>query len=387
MPGGLRGLWHGGDVPPQPASAEHPNLRRARFEALVRDDLAEPLWRFLRRRTGTETAEAALAASLRDCWRRLDQAPEPALPWAYGVARRALRDVRGDSREAGPADGLPVTDEPVREALAALGEDDAEVVRLWAWEGLAADEVTVVLGPGAPGPERSRPTLERALAAAHPEGPRPEPEGDQVRARVRDADPARSLPGPDPDRLTVLLEAAVVEEGTTESRAAGTRGRSALTWTVAAAALALIGVAVALLLLREPATQGLAGDPAPDTAPDVGPVLELTMPVEGVGRCMRPTPEVLGRADVAFDGEVAGIAGGRVVLRPTRFYAGGPADSVEVGQASPSREALVAGVRFREGRRYLVAANGGAVMVCGFSGAHSEELAELYAEAFVEPPE
>jgi hypothetical protein len=99
---------------------------------------------------------------------------------------------------------------------------------------------------------------------------------------------------------------------------------------------------------------------------------------------MVPTPAVLGRAEVAFDGEVASVADGRVVLRPTQFYVGGPADQVEVAQASESMQDLVLGVRFQEGERYLVAANGGDVMVCGFSGPWSERLARLYEGAFAE---
>jgi len=39
-------------------------------------------------------------------------------------------------------------------------------------------------------------------------------------------------------------------------------------------------------------------------------------------------------------------------------------------------------VDFREGERYLVAATGGSVAVCGLSGHYSQDLAALYAEAF-----
>ncbi len=203
---------------------------------------------------------------------------------------------------------------------------------------------------------------------------------DLLRARLCDADPAASLPPADPDRVSRLLEDAMGPDTPTESRASGTRGRSPLTWLVAAAAVVLIALAAAFVLTGrgETPTAPPSAAPAPHT-------LQLALPgEEAAGRCMVPTPAALGRADVAFDGEVASMDDGRVVLRPTLFYAGGPADQVEVDQASESMQALVLGVRFEEGQRYLVAASGGDVMVCGFSGAYDEQLARLYEEAFAE---
>ena len=63
--------------------------REERFEALAHE-VVEPVRRFLRRRTDADTAEDALAETLLVCWRRLEEVPEPALPWVYGVARLAL---------------------------------------------------------------------------------------------------------------------------------------------------------------------------------------------------------------------------------------------------------------------------------------------------------
>lgn len=201
---------------------------------------------------------------------------------------------------------------------------------------------------------------------------------DQLRARLRDADPAGSLPPADPDRVSRLLEDAMALDTETESRQTGFRGRSRLTWLVAAAAVVLIALGVAYAVLRQPLTTVPLEEAAP--APDT---LELALSdASAAGRCMTPTPATLGRAEVAFDGEVASVSDGRVVLRPTQFYAGGPADQVEVAQASQSRQDLILGVRFEEGSRYLLAANGGDVMVCGFSGGYDEELADLYAQAF-----
>ena len=61
---------------------EHPNVRRARFEALARDELVEPLRRFLLRRTDPATADDVLSETLLVCWRRFDDVPAPTLPWS-----------------------------------------------------------------------------------------------------------------------------------------------------------------------------------------------------------------------------------------------------------------------------------------------------------------
>lgn len=203
---------------------------------------------------------------------------------------------------------------------------------------------------------------------------------DPMRTRLQAADPAATLPPADPDRVSRLLEDTMSLDTPTESRATGTRRRSPLTWLVAAAAVVLIVLAATFVLMGRGETPS-----APPTAESPPDSLELTLPDQAAaGRCMVPSPEVLGRAQVAFDGEVTSVSDGRVVIQPTLFYAGGPADEVEVAQTSKSVRDLVLGVRFREGGRYLVAANDGEVMVCGFSGAYDAGLADLYEETFVE---
>ena len=139
---------------------EHPNLRRARFTALARDELVEPLRRFLLRRTDPDTADDVLSETLLVCWRRFDEVPEPALPWAYGVARNVLANARRSERRqqrvaARVASVDPPREEPepagsrddaVHDALARLGDDDAELLRLWAWERLGPSDIATVLG-------------------------------------------------------------------------------------------------------------------------------------------------------------------------------------------------------------------------------------------------
>ena len=101
-----------------------------------------------------------LAETLLVCWRRLDDVPEEPLPWAYGVARNCLANAtRGVRRQERLAARIAVVDPPASttagpgegddpdldEAIHALREEDAELLRLWAWEQLTPAEIAAVL--------------------------------------------------------------------------------------------------------------------------------------------------------------------------------------------------------------------------------------------------
>jgi RNA polymerase sigma-70 factor (ECF subfamily) len=140
-------------------SVEDEAGRRARFEELA-PTLVEPLRRFLARRVDPATADDVLSDTLLVCWRRLDELPEDPLPWAYGVARNCLANAqRGSRRQQRLAARISVVDPPTQttdgpeppddtltDALAALRPDDAELLRLWAWEQLTPAEIATVLG-------------------------------------------------------------------------------------------------------------------------------------------------------------------------------------------------------------------------------------------------
>lgn len=138
------------------------------------------------------------------------------------------------------------------------------------------------------------------------------------------------------------------------------------------AALVIAGVGFAVLDTNEE-------DAAPTTGR--GTVTKLTMSATQ-GRCMAPDPTTLAQAGVAFSGSVVSVRDGLVTLRPSAWYAGGHTDLVTVKQLDPGMRDLIGAVDFRPGRDYLVAANNGAVMVCGFSGEKSSDLTTLYQEAF-----
>ncbi|MGZ4447875.1 MAG: hypothetical protein ACXVWZ_14795 [Nocardioides sp.] len=204
---------------------------------------------------------------------------------------------------------------------------------------------------------------------------------DELLARLRAVDPASALPPADPSWVARLVEDTMGNDVRTyeppETREDGTHGRGPLTWLVAAAAVLLIAGAGIFGLVNR------GGDdkvPAAGTQPSV---TTLHAPAGGTtGKCMVPNARLISQQSLAFEGTVQSIAGGVVTLVPTRFYTGSATDLVKVEAPSADLQALVGAVKFEEGGRYLVAASGGQVMVCGFSGPYTADLAGLYQQAF-----
>jgi RNA polymerase sigma-70 factor (ECF subfamily) len=135
------------------------DARRERFESLA-VTLIEPLRRYLARRADPTTADDVLAETLLVCWRRLEELPGDPLPWAYRVAANCLANARrGVRRQERLAAKVAVVDPPASvvpgpgdteapdldAALAALRDEDAELLRLWAWEQLTPAEIAEVL--------------------------------------------------------------------------------------------------------------------------------------------------------------------------------------------------------------------------------------------------
>ncbi len=126
------------------------------FEALV-SDVYVPVQRYLRRRADAATADDALGDVLLVLWRRFDELPDEAqLAWCFGVARGCLANrVRGEQRQRRllhrmalerPEPSVASADPALDDALASLNGKEQELLRLWAWEGLAPREIAVVLG-------------------------------------------------------------------------------------------------------------------------------------------------------------------------------------------------------------------------------------------------
>jgi RNA polymerase sigma-70 factor (ECF subfamily) len=132
-----------------------------RFEAVFRAHHRAVL-RYALRRTDPATAEEVVSETFLVCWRRLDDVPDDPLPWLLGTARRCLANLRRSTKRsaalAARATALDPGDagrdpgemlgasEVVRDAFAGLSENDREVLRLVAWDGLDLVAAAKVLG-------------------------------------------------------------------------------------------------------------------------------------------------------------------------------------------------------------------------------------------------
>ncbi|MFW2381648.1 MAG: RNA polymerase sigma factor [Acidimicrobiales bacterium] len=117
---------------------------------------------YARRRTNSSTdADDVVAEIYTTAWKRADAllAADVPLAWLYGVGLNVLRNRRrGSDRHlrlvteaTSAAQTKPPIADPseaviVREALGSLPDDDAELIRLIAWEGLSHAEAAAVLG-------------------------------------------------------------------------------------------------------------------------------------------------------------------------------------------------------------------------------------------------
>ncbi len=174
--------------------------RLERFRSIY-DATFDDLVRYCRRRLSEVDAGDAVSEIYLTAWRRLDDLPEAdsARLWLFGVARNVLANLHRsrDRRErldlrlaaqpprpATPGPEHAVVDETgVIAALATLRPDDAELLRLIAWEGLSHAEAGVVLGCTANAVairlHRAKARLAEAMATgaerAAPPHPSPEP--------------------------------------------------------------------------------------------------------------------------------------------------------------------------------------------------------------------
>jgi RNA polymerase sigma factor (sigma-70 family) len=130
------------------------------FEALY-EQHASAVKGYAMRRIDPARADDVVAEVFLVAWRRLDDIPAEPRPWLFGVARRVLanerrRAARQDafldrlepppSGSADPADGLMLSDRPLRDALRNLSETDRDALLLTAWEGLNHRDAARALG-------------------------------------------------------------------------------------------------------------------------------------------------------------------------------------------------------------------------------------------------
>lgn len=143
---------------------------------------------YARRRAAPDEAADVVSETFLVAWRRSDDVPaEPhVLPWLYGVARRVLANQRRSTQRRGrlwqrlssqfaehepPAAAVEDRDgfDAIGRALSELSDDDAEILRLVAWEAMSPTQIAAILDiePNAARQRlhRARTRLRRALEA------------------------------------------------------------------------------------------------------------------------------------------------------------------------------------------------------------------------------
>lgn len=148
-------------------------MRNREWLTQLYEEHSDAVFRYaVRRLTSREDAEDVLVDVYTVAWRRREDVPDHALPWLYRTAGNTIAHVvRSDARRGRlqarlttvtplhVEDRLP--DPDLAAALQRLSPADAEILRLWAWEGLEPHEIAAVLDTSA-GAARTR--LSRAKA-------------------------------------------------------------------------------------------------------------------------------------------------------------------------------------------------------------------------------
>jgi RNA polymerase sigma-70 factor (ECF subfamily) len=119
---------------------------------------AEAVMRYALRRSDREMAEEVTAQVFLVAWRRRTALPDDALPWLYGVARRALADQRrGAARRHRLSErlrgvtvedfsALELRDGWLTDVLQRLSPGDREALLLRYWEELDPEQVARAMG-------------------------------------------------------------------------------------------------------------------------------------------------------------------------------------------------------------------------------------------------
>ena len=237
---------------------------------------------------------------------------------------------------------------------------------------------------------------------------------DNLRDRLRRADPAASLPPLPPETARRLVDNAVdvtVPRPSLRRRLPVLVGAAALVALTAALITTNHPQPVALPNAVDqparstvhPAPSSSAPRPPSGTAPTTGrpqpgtswatppptPTTTIGQPVINVltsgedadGRCPRPEAQYLAAtATLAFQGTVTKIEGNVVTLRVLGTWRGAAADLAEVRNTTKSP--VLAGFEPQLGQTYLVAAANGQVIGCGYSGPDEPDLRTVYDQAF-----
>jgi RNA polymerase sigma-70 factor, ECF subfamily len=112
---------------------------------------ADAVRAYVRRRAPRDVVDDVVSETFVVCLRRLDTVPAEPLPWLYAVARKILANERRKAGRELPGavevayEPEPLGDAELARAFAQLSEQDREVLRLVAWEGLSLGAAATVL--------------------------------------------------------------------------------------------------------------------------------------------------------------------------------------------------------------------------------------------------
>ncbi len=213
---------------------------------------------------------------------------------------------------------------------------------------------------------------------------------DELLAHLKATDPALTSKAPRPD-VTRLVEATMNTTPTTTPTPTPTTVRTAprrrLVPALAFAALLLVGGGITWGAAQggAPTTDNAGAPSAPATPLPRPQPLNLTLADPGLvaAACVEPTPDLLRRHQLAFEGTVTAKQGNRVDLRVDHWYRAGtgPADRPDEVRLT-NDEGYAEATLFEVGGHYLVTAEGGTVQVCGGTTEATAAARELFRAAF-----
>lgn len=197
--------------------------------------------------------------------------------------------------------------------------------------------------------------------------------GDDLRARLRAADPARSLEPLDDDRITRMVN--LTTSSPTPSGSPRRAPRRRLLFGLAGATGLTAAVLAAVSVLSPTATSAT----------------RLVMPVDGggaAGSCVGVLAEYLDDFPMAFEGRATSVSEDEATLEVTDVFRGEPGSTVVIELPELS-DGDYSGFAIDAGGDYLIAVLDSGlpqadsqIALCGFSGPASPDLRAVYEEAF-----
>ena len=188
----------------------------------------------------------------------------------------------------------------------------------------------------------------------------------ELRIRIQKLDPMSSgveTRSVQDESSRQMLEAIMEQPISGTGSQAGRR----MQWFMAAAAV----VAVAL------GSFAVFGGTTPASPP-----LQLALgESNAMSSCIVVSADILRDMPVAFEGTATSVEGEIVTLSVDKWFTAGDATTVDL-TAPAGLQALIGGIDFEVGSKYLIAATDGTVNYCGYSDLATPELRAIYNEAF-----